>query len=829
MSRHKLSARDKITRKMSRDGVIERNETKGEDIRISKREEEMDLRGDAPKRHTLSQGGTRSAEHVGGRSKKKQRQIGAFHDREVARQEAIINNGESPAQSVQPLADVAHLSFDVTHNIPVQQSDVENAQEAHVEYIAHVNMTTEPPRSALKHNLQSVNAVFNHESVAPIFNTAVESQAFQDEIPNTEVTASPVNPRDPPPKRSIVPPRMETLFQHDTRSAKMLATEIQPTSKKPLVKVNVENDFSSANGGADDNIDDNADGGVVDSSDAPILANANNNQADEQLPPNKPGKLQFSPDEPTPDHPQAKPDRKLRKAERQAERANAKLEQARNNLPGKKKLRAERVFDEQTGKGTQKLRFEKEVIPQGEHIKGTLPMRPVKMAANAGIAKFHSKMFQVEHENVEIKAAHRTEMAAEGGIRSALRHRKTAKYRKVAKLERQAAKKATNLAYRKTLADNPKLRSNPFSRMWQKRKMRKEYAKKARNAKRAAGMVKKTSALTVKATRLVTKLLAKNPKVWVLAGIVGFIMLIIMSMFSLATSIGSGGMGAVLASSYLTEAEDIETAAIVYSEWETDLRLEILNVQMNHPGFNEYRFDIGTIRHCPVMLMAFLTAVHHDFVFADIEEAMRELFYAQYTLTFTPSIEIRYAPPTEPEGEPIPFEWHVMTVTLVSRPFAEVIQSLMTPDQQLHHEVLMQTKGNRQVVGSPFDFYWFPFVTSHYGYRVHPITGVRSFHRGIDVGLPTGTPILAAHDGVVTVSQYMGSFGNVVFIVGENGIETRYAHADTLLVSVGDVVTMGDVIATVGSTGESTGPHLHFEILYNGSHKNPAFFSFMGG
>ena len=74
----------------------------------------------------------------------------------------------------------------------------------------------------------------------------------------------------------------------------------------------------------------------------------------------------------------------------------------------------------------------------------------------------------------------------------------------------------------------------------------------------------------------------------------------------------------------------------------------------------------------------------------------------------------------------------------------------------------------------------------------------------------------------------MGSFGNVVFIVGDNGIETRYAHADTLLVSVGDAVTMGDVIATVGSTGESTGPHLHFEILYNGSHKNPAFFAFMG-
>ena len=96
---------------------------------------------------------------------------------------------------------------------------------------------------------------------------------------------------------------------------------------------------------------------------------------------------------------------------------------------------------------------------------------------------------------------------------------------------------------------------------------------------------------------------------------------------------------------------------------------------------------------------------------------------------------------------------------------------------------------------------------------------------GIDIALPTGTPILAAHDGVVTFAGVMGGYGNVVFIEGADGIETRYAHCDTILVTVGQEVLQGDVIATVGNTGVSTGPHLHFEILRDGVYLNPIFFA----
>jgi len=136
----------------------------------------------------------------------------------------------------------------------------------------------------------------------------------------------------------------------------------------------------------------------------------------------------------------------------------------------------------------------------------------------------------------------------------------------------------------------------------------------------------------------------------------------------------------------------------------------------------------------------------------------------------------------------------------------------------------MQSRGQRQIVGNPFDFPWRSFITSEYGYRIHPITGVRDLHRGIDIGVPTGTEILAGFDGIVTFASYNGGYGNVVIIQGNNGLEARYAHMDTIDVTVGQDVDMGDVIGTVGSTGSSTGPHLHMEVLRNGQFLNPIFF-----
>ena len=109
-------------------------------------------------------------------------------------------------------------------------------------------------------------------------------------------------------------------------------------------------------------------------------------------------------------------------------------------------------------------------------------------------------------------------------------------------------------------------------------------------------------------------------------------------------------------------------------------------------------------------------------------------------------------------------------------------------------------------------------ITSRYGAR----SSIRkSTHTGLDIAVKTGTPIKVVADGVVESASYSGSYGNLVKISHGNGVETWYAHTSKMYVKKGDTVKAGDIIAAVGSTGNSTGPHLHFEIRINGEHVNP--------
>lgn len=118
------------------------------------------------------------------------------------------------------------------------------------------------------------------------------------------------------------------------------------------------------------------------------------------------------------------------------------------------------------------------------------------------------------------------------------------------------------------------------------------------------------------------------------------------------------------------------------------------------------------------------------------------------------------------------------------------------------------------------------YITSGYGFRIHPIKKARIFHEGIDIASPRGAPIVAVADGVVTFSGRKGGYGQVVDIRHIDGLVTRYAHNNANLVKEGQMVRQGQKIATVGSTGVSTGPHLHFEVRKGGKSVNPM--SFLG-
>lgn len=112
-------------------------------------------------------------------------------------------------------------------------------------------------------------------------------------------------------------------------------------------------------------------------------------------------------------------------------------------------------------------------------------------------------------------------------------------------------------------------------------------------------------------------------------------------------------------------------------------------------------------------------------------------------------------------------------------------------------------------------------ISSQYGMRVHPITGVYKLHTGVDISAPMGANFIAANDGIITKAEFNTAYGNMILIDHGGGISTLYAHGSQILVQVGQTVKRGDPVLKVGSTGYSTGPHAHFEVRINGVVTNP--------
>jgi len=517
--------------------------------------------------------------------------------------------------------------------------------------------------------------------------------------------------------------------------------------------------------------------------------------------------------------PEAPLNRKLNKAQARAEHSAHKLESAKNHLPAKKKLRSERVFDERKGKASQKLYFESEVKTQSQHLEGALPTRPVKAAGNAAVGFGHRKLHQVEHENVGTQAAHKAEMGAESVTRVALRHHKLSPYRKVSKLEHQTAKKTIKAEYRKVVAENPKLKSNALSRAFQKRKIKKDYAKTVRDAKKNADRVKQTGSAVSRASKAVAGIVKRHPVGTASVVLVSLLLFTVMSLIGAFGGAASGGFGGILTASYLAEDADVDAAELAYTEWETDLQLQIASAETTHAGYDEYRYSVGDISHNPYELMAALTVLHQNFSYAAVQTELAAWFNDQYTLAFTPTLETRYADPIDAnnDGDYEPYEWSVMTVTLTARSFSEVAAARLNGVQLAHYALLLQSKGSRQYVANPFDVEWLSRISSYYGYSVNPANSTKTLSRGVEIAMPQGTEIRAGHAGTVTVG-HDAAFGNYVTLIGTNGVTTQYARCGSVLVANGQSVATGDVIATVGSAG------MYLEVLKNGQYLNPLFF-----
>ena len=150
-------------------------------------------------------------------------------------------------------------------------------------------------------------------------------------------------------------------------------------------------------------------------------------------------------------------------------------------------------------------------------------------------------------------------------------------------------------------------------------------------------------------------------------------------------------------------------------------------------------------------------------------------------------------------------------------------RELIETSRQIEQLIKRIQSGEKNIGGSTGTMTW-PAegeITSPFGWRVHPIFGTQRLHTGIDIGADYGDAIRAADGGVVIHADWMGGYGNAVIIDHGNGISTLYAHNSQLLVDEGQTVAKGQTVARCGSTGYSTGPHLHFEVRQNGSPVNP--------
>lgn len=526
--------------------------------------------------------------------------------------------------------------------------------------------------------------------------------------------------------------------------------------------------------------------------------------------------------------------KKYEKAQRRVHEADRKLEKAQSKLPTRRRVHLEKQYDSEAGKFKRRLRFEEELIPEGE--KPPLPKRAVKAvvrgAKTAAVMKVHQKIRQVEHENVGVEAGHKVEFAAERATGRFLRWNKRRRQSKPYRMERKArlnvSKANADMAYRQLLKDNPQLQKKALAKWIQKQRIKRKYAAAAREAMKGAKHTQNVLTATGQIIRAVAQAIIAHKTVIGIVALVVLVVVLFGSMFSACTAMLSGVQSAVISTCYVADDQEINDSELKYTELETELQQDIDETEANFPGFDEYRYNIGEIGHNPYELMGYLSAAFDAFTYAQVEAELHRLFGLQYTLTREEIVEIRTY--TDEDGDEHEYEWYVLQTTLTVRPLSDIIAGSLAPgDQTDRYGVYMQTYGNRQCYGNPFDFAWLGYVTSPYGYRVHPITGVKDLHRGMDIGAANGTPIKAIQDGRVVSAGDAGDYGLCVVIEGEDGYQSRYAHCSSLSVSAGQEVKRGDVIAAVGSTGNSTGPHLHLEVTHNGEYLNPYYFVDNGG
>ena len=264
--------------------------------------------------------------------------------------------------------------------------------------------------------------------------------------------------------------------------------------------------------------------------------------------------------------------------------------------------------------------------------------------------------------------------------------------------------------------------SNPISRFWQKQKIKRQYAKEARNTakgiKGAAERTRKAAAKAAEKTKQTAAFVARHPAGVAIA--VGVLLLFIMVMSGLSScgAMFSGTLNGVLGTSYTSEASDVVEVENSYAGLEHELQSRIDNIERDNPGYDEYRYDLANIGHNPHELASYLTAKYQSYTCAEVQSELQRIFNQQYKLTLTEEVEIRYREEertdtwTDEDGNEhtdtytvqVPYEYYILNVKLTNTPLSTIAENNLTPEQLEMYRVYLQTSGNKPLIfgrGSP--------------------------------------------------------------------------------------------------------------------------------
>lgn len=367
-------------------------------------------------------------------------------------------------------------------------------------------------------------------------------------------------------------------------------------------------------------------------------------------------------------------------------------------------------------KSEQEVKAKKNEAASGK--KGGKPKKPGNLSADAISAKAHQSVRNADQDNNSgVEAAHFSEGSAEGAARAGSRFqygRKLRQYKKLERLEKKADKDAVDSIFAERMKSDPQAGSNFFSRWRQKQAIKKEYAA----AKAGAAAAENTAAGTAKAAQGTASMTEKafqfvQSHSHIIIGIaaVGLIVLVIAGSVSSCSVLINGGGNVVLGTSYTAEDEDLKGVETDYTKLEDKLRKQIDRIETDHPGYDEYRYNLAEIGHNPYELASLLTVEFENYTRSQVQARLQSIFEAQYELKLEEKVEIRtrketrvgyrYNPITGTGHTytyqvTVQYEYKILNVTLLNRGVDYVARnSGLTDDQLQRYEVTLECRGNR--------------------------------------------------------------------------------------------------------------------------------------